>query len=87
VNFDETHYFIKGSIRAGREHLIFVISFHHVGRELSGIMEATAFARLESYEHSDERELVSDDFSPTSLEPFVITWKTREHEIVAAFER
>jgi hypothetical protein len=87
VNFAEAHYFIKGTIRAGRERLIFVISFHHVGRELSGIMEATAFARLESYEHSDERELVSDDFSPTSLEPFVITWKTRENEIVAAFER
>jgi len=50
-------------------------------------MEATAFARLESYEHSDERELVSEDYSPTSLEPFVITWKTRESEITAAFER
>jgi hypothetical protein len=50
-------------------------------------MEATAFARLESYEHSDDRELVSEDFSPTSLEPFVITWKTRENEITNAFER
>ena len=50
-------------------------------------METTAFARLESYEHSDERELVSEDFSAVALEPFVITWKTRENEITAAFER
>ena len=87
VNFDEAHYFLKASMRVGRERLTFVTSFHHVGRELSGIMEVTAFARLESYEHSDDRELVSDDFSPTSLEPFVITWKTREQEIASAFER
>jgi hypothetical protein len=87
INFDEAHYFIKASIRVERERLVFVISFHHVGRELSGIMEATAFARLESYEHSDERELVSEDFASVALEPFVITWKTRENEITAAFER
>ena len=32
VNFDEAHYFIKASIRVERERLIFVTSFHHVGR-------------------------------------------------------
>lgn len=87
VNFNEAHYFIKASIRAGRERLIFVTSFHHVGRDLSGIMEVTAFARLESYEHSEDRELAFEDFFPTSVEPFVITWKTRENEITNAFER
>ncbi len=49
INFDEAHYFIKASIRVGRERLIFVTSFHHVGRELSGIMEVTAFSHLEAY--------------------------------------
>ena len=87
VNFNEAHYFIKASIRAGRERLVFVISFHHVGRELSGIMEVTTFARLESYEQSEDRELASKDFFATSVEPFVITWKTRESEITNAFER
>ena len=87
VNFDEAHYFLKATIRAGRERLTFVTSFHHVGRELSGIMEVTAFARWESFENSDDRELVSEDFSPTSLEPFVITWKTRADEIANAFGR
>ena len=87
VNFNEAHYFIKASIRVGRERLVLVISFHHVGRELSGIMEVTTFARLESYEQSEDRELASKDFFATSVEPFVITWKTRESEITNAFER
>ena len=87
VNFNEAHYFLKASMRVGRERLTFVTSFHHVGRELSGIMGVTAFARLESYENSDDRELVSEEFSQASLEPFVITWKTRDKEITSAFER
>lgn len=87
INFNEAHYFIKASIRAGRERLVFVVSFHHVGRELSGIMETTTFARLESYEESEDRELASEDFFPTSVEPFVITWMTRESEITDALER
>lgn len=87
VNFDEAHYFMKASIRVERERLVFVISFHHVGRELSGIMETTAFARLESYEESEDREYASRDFRPCSLEPFVITSKTREQDILDSFDR
>jgi hypothetical protein len=87
VNFHEAHYFIKASIRVDRERLVFVTSFHHVGRELSGIMEATAFARLESFEDSDDRESVSEDFTPCSVEPFVITWKTSEVDVLDSFSR
>lgn len=87
VNFSEAHYFIRASIRVGRERLVFVTSFHHVGRDLSGIMEITAFAQLELFEGSEDRNLVSEDFFPTSMEPFVITWKTSEKDIVQAFER
>ena len=46
ANFAEDHYFVKASMRVAQERLVFVASFHHVGRELSGIMEATSFARL-----------------------------------------
>lgn len=86
VNFEEDHYFIKASIRVGRERLIFVTSFHHIGRELSGLMEATAFAQLVSYEQSEEREQVSQDFFLCSLEPFVFTYRTEEVEIETAFD-
>jgi len=87
ANFAEDHYFVKASIRVERERLIFVTSFHHVGRELSGIMEAIAFARLEAYEDSDDREYASQDFFLCSVEPFVFTYKTREQEIADSFAR
>lgn len=87
INFDEAHYFIKATIRVGRERLIFVTSFHHVGRELSGIMEVTAFSQLESYEDSDDRKSVSQDFFLCSLDPFVLTYKTNAEEIESSFDR
>ena len=87
ANFTEDHYFVKASMRVERERLIFVVSFHHVGRELSGIMEATAFARLESFEGSEDREYASQDFFLCSVEPFVFTYKTGEQEIAESFTR
>jgi fido (protein-threonine AMPylation protein) len=87
ANFTEDHYFVKASIRAERERLVFVLSFHHVGRDLSGIMEATAFARLESYEDSEDREYASQDFFLCSLEPFVFTHRTSDLEIADSFAR
>ena len=87
VNFDEAHYFIKAAIRAERERLVFVTSIHHVGRELSGIMEVTAFCRLETYEHSEDREVASQDFFLCSLEPFVFTYNTNIDDIEASFSQ
>lgn len=87
ANFAEDHCFVKASIRVERERLIFVTSFHHVGRELSGIMEATAFSQLQSFEDSKERESVSDDFFLSSLEPFVFTYRTNVQDITDSFAR
>ncbi len=87
ANFSEAHYFVKASMRVARERLIFVTSFHHVGRELSGIMEATCFARLESYENSEDREYTDEAFFVCSLEPFVFTYRTSAEEVVDVFTR
>lgn len=87
ANFSEDHYFVKATIRANRERLVFVTSFHHIGRELSGIMEATAFATLESFEESDDRQSVKENFFVCSLEPFVFTYKTNVEEIESSFTR
>jgi hypothetical protein len=87
VNFSENHYFVRAWIRADDERLVFVSSFHHVGRELSGIMEATAFARLETFQDSDDWEHVSQEFFLCSLEPFVFTYNTSEGDIADAFSR
>ncbi len=85
ANFAEDHYFVRGLIRVNTERLTFVVSFHHVGRDLTGIMEATAFSKLESYEDSEDRESVSERFSLCSVEPFVFTHKTKVSEIADAF--
>jgi hypothetical protein len=87
ANFAEDHYFTRGSIRVNRERVTFVVSFHHVGRELTGVMEATAFSKLESYEGSEDRESVSERFSLCSVEPFVFTHKTKVNEIEDAFSK
>lgn len=87
ANFAEHHYFVKASIRADRERLVFVVSFHHVGRELTGVMEATAFSKLESYEDSQDRDSVDERFSVCSMEPFVFTHSTDAAGIRPAFER
>lgn len=87
ANFQEDHYFARCTVHTGRELLVFVVSFHHVGRELSGIMEATAFARLESLDGADDREHISQEFSLCSPEPFVYTYQTQPTSIADAFSR
>jgi hypothetical protein len=49
-------------------------------------MEATAFARLESFEESDDRESVTQDFFLCSLEPFVITYRTHIEDVETSFD-
>lgn len=87
ANFAEAHFFLRSTIRVGRERLDFIVSLHHIGRELTGIMEATAFARLESFEDSDEREKSTKDFFVCSLDPFVFTHATSFAAIDDSFVR
>lgn len=87
ANFSESHFFSRFTVLSGRERLVFVVSLHHVGRELSGVMEATAFARLESFEESDDRQLISQDFSLCSPEPFVFTYETQPTTIEEPYAR
>lgn len=87
ANFSEGHYFIKGSIRAAEKRLVFVVSFHHIGRELSGIMEATAISKVDSYLFSEDRDFADERFSLSSTEPFVFTHQTEATQVKDAFER
>ncbi len=50
-------------------------------------MAATAFAQLQSYENSDDRDSVSEDFFVCSREPFVITHLTSADEIATSYVR
>lgn len=87
ANFDEDHYFIKATMRVDKERLTFVTSFHHVGRELSGVMEATAFAQIKPLEDSDDHESVSQNFFHCSLDPYVFTFKTNMGDIEQSFDQ
>ncbi len=87
VNFGEAHYFSKATIRAQKVRLVFVVSLHHIGRELSGIMEITAFAHLEFFDDEEDRNPASEKYFPCSLEPFVITWNTSEEDVLGAYRR
>lgn len=86
ANFGEDHYFLKSSVQVNKERMIFVTSFHHVGRELSGIMEATAFSKMASYEESDERDAASERFSVCSVEPFVFANTSKVSDLEAGFK-
>ena len=86
VNFNGLHYFVKGAFRAGRERLVFVVSFHHVGRELSGVMEATAFAQFESFEMSEDPHSKSMEFAPcSSRAPFVFAYEPWPDDVAGYF--
>jgi hypothetical protein len=85
INFSEDHYFSRGTVRVGTERLVFLVSLHHVGRELTGIMEATMFAKLESYQDNDEANVSSEEYFSCSLDPFVVTWNTNSNEIEESY--
>lgn len=87
ANFSENHYFTRAIFKVGREQLVVVISFHHVGRELSGVMEATAFARLEHFQNSDERRPTAQNFALCSPEPFVFTYQSNTSQLQGEFIR
>jgi Fic family protein len=87
INFSEPHYFVEAVVGFGTDRLVFVVSFHHVGRELSGIMEVTAFALLESYQTDERHTILSQKCVSCTAEPFVITWNMQEPEVTGAFRR
>jgi fido (protein-threonine AMPylation protein) len=87
ANYEEDHYFINAKIQIDNERLVFVTSFHHVGHELSGVMEATAFARLETLDDEDGTETIKQDFFICSLQPFVFTNNSLPSALVDSFEQ
>ncbi len=87
ANLAEDHYFARGSVRVNTERMTFVVSFHHVGRELTGIMEATAFSKLASDDAMEEKESTNERFSLCSTEPFVFSHSSKVPDLDAAFAK
>jgi len=85
ANFDQSHFFTQATIKLGGGKLKFVVSFHHVGLILNGIMEATAFAKLQFNDDPDDRESAGEVFLPCSIEPFAFTYLTEISHVESAF--
>ena len=95
VNLNEARFFVKLSLQndlrettaTRHPRLVFVISLHHVGRELSGIMEATAFALIEHYTDAaadEAQSAIVSRFEDCTANPFTFT---REVDAIAATDR
>ena len=90
VNRNEPRYFVKLSInplsRDLMPRLIFVISLHNAGRQLTGIMASTSFAEIEYYDEEDtftqsSRQLDNSDFKNCTVNPFTFTWEDSIAEV------
>ncbi len=57
----------------------------HVGRELSGVMESTAFAQFESFETSEDPQSKSVEFALCSRAPFVFAYETQAENVAGYF--
>src|SRR5260370_1829464 len=53
INFTEGHYFVKPAVRYEKTRPLFSVSFHHIGRELTGGVEATAVLLLEAFDEAE----------------------------------
>ena len=94
ANLNEVRFPIRLSLIADqmpqRPRLVFVVSLHHTGRQLSGIMAATAFALID---HCNDNfpDQVADDESAlfidcTPLEPFIFTWESNPDVLLPRFK-
>lgn len=99
VNQSEPRYFVRLSLNAAVERapraprLVFVISLHNIGRRLTGIMAATAFAEIHyNSEASDESEQTDGfsggpDFKECAVNPFTFTSKDTAAAVTDRFKK
>jgi len=74
VNFNESHYFVRTRLSGeSMPWLTFVISFHHIGEDLSGVMEITAFAEI-LYSATEVDPAITDQIKCMD-KPFTITYQ------------
>ena len=90
MNPNESRFFTKLSLTPQRlPRLVFVVSLHHTGRQLSGVMAATAFALIDHYRDgaSDAAAVSATDtfIDCTPLAPFTFTWESEPDLLLPRF--
>ena len=86
VNFSESRFCVRLTMMPGltssrTPRLDFVLSLHHVGRQLTGIMAATAFAWIGYYGAKNPGQFID-----CTLEPFIFTWESDADALLSRFE-
>jgi Fic family protein len=86
ANFNEESRWVRGLVSNRQTQMRFILSFHHVGRVLTGIGEVTSIADLEiRHDNAAEPEL---NRTPVAcmIMPFTLTWRDEPAAIGARFE-
>ena len=93
ANLNENRYFVKLSVnpdyQSDMPRLVFVVSLHHVGRQLTGIMAATAFAQIarrQAADQEDSEERDTPDFLNCAVEAFTFTSEDDAKRVEPRFE-
>ena len=92
VNWSETRYFARLSLRVRNDRqprLVFVVCLYHTGRNLTGIMAAAAFARIEpdNVPNQDGGEQQSPYYRNCAVTPLTFTWQDNEVSLQSRFDR
>lgn len=95
VNFNEDSFLLKFSMMPSGQHkngsfpgLAFLISLHHTGRQLSGVMAATAFAQIEFHPHGfmeRSNPSLGVNYRNCSANPFTFVWDNDANELAPRF--
>ena len=94
ANFNEDSRWIRALVQGKTGQLRFILSFHHVGHDLTGVAEVTSFADLEDLE-TDTRTVDIETLrtldsvrSPVDcmIQPFTVTWRDEPDDLYTRFE-
>ena len=92
MNPNEDRFFVKLSLIPNQPmrqtRLVFVVSLHHTGRQLTGVMAATAFALFDNYHSNDvglDEEEGAHTFVDCTPEPFAFTWESNTNGLISQF--
>ena len=81
VNLNEARYWFRCALRETNSQLTIVSSFHHIGRDLTGVMQAVCFAQITYFdEEGNEREDI-----PCTMRPFTFTWNDDADAVSSRF--
>ena len=91
VNFNESRFWVRLTMNPrsnpGESRLVFLVSLHHIERQLSGLMSATAFARVEHYKDRADPDLPENPHTFINCTPPDTFTITNEYDVNALYPR